>query len=249
MSLEPNLTDLAMKYGSDKAGAHQYTQHYERYFTPVRKAPLNILEIGVGGYDAKDKGGASLYMWRDYFPCASIYGIDIYDKSGLEGERIKIFRGDQADEDFLNHVGNTIGPIDIIIDDGSHVNRHVIKTFKTLFQHLRARGIYAVEDVQTSYWPEQGGNSFSLSNPATIMGYFKSLTDGLNYQELDNPFYEATALDKSITNISFYHNLIFITKGDNNEGSNAGCTDVDRVRANRRSFSYQLRRLQSYIWR
>jgi hypothetical protein len=41
-----NLTKLALAYGSDKAGDHQYTRHYQRHFEPHRRNKLNILEIG-----------------------------------------------------------------------------------------------------------------------------------------------------------------------------------------------------------
>jgi hypothetical protein len=36
-----------------------------------------------------------------------------------------------------------IGEVDIIIEDGSSVNEHRIKTFKTLFPALKKGGIYA----------------------------------------------------------------------------------------------------------
>jgi len=52
------------------------------------------------------------------------------------------------------------------------------------------------------------------------MGYFKSLVDGLNYQEFEKPGYKPDYLDLNITSIHFYHNLIVICKGLNNESSN-----------------------------
>lgn len=52
------------------------------------------------------------------------------------------------------------------------------------------------------------------------MGYFKSLIDGLNHRELIKPGYVATYFDLNIESIHFYHNLIFIHKGDNSEDSN-----------------------------
>jgi len=220
-----NLKELAIIYGSDKWNPHWYTPHYQRRFQSLRKKRLNILEIGVGEYGKPNKGGASLRMWKRYFPYSRIYSIDIYDKSALQEDRIAIFRGNQADEKFLKDIYQQIGSLDIVIDDGSHVNSHVITSFKALFPLLNDNGIYVVEDTQTSYWPkygkeQYGGDSDNLNNPTTIMGFFKSLSDGLNHAEFIRPGYSPNYFDKHIVSMHFYHNLIFIYKGHNDEGSN-----------------------------
>jgi hypothetical protein len=214
-----DLNKLATIQGTDKWNRHWYTQHYDRHFRHLRKRRLNILEIGVGGNEHPDQGGESLRMWKRYFPHSMIYSIDIYDKSALQEKRIKIFKGSQVDENFLKDVFKQIGSLDIIIDDGSHVNEHVLTTFKTLFPLLNQGGIYSVEDVQTSYWPNFGGDSENLNNPATIMNFFKGLTDGLNHIEFLKQGYEPSYFDKNIVAIHFYHNLIFINKGHNDEES------------------------------
>lgn len=149
-----------------------------------------------------------------------IYGLDIYDKKALEEKRIRIFQGDQNDTSFLKAVATKIGRLDVIIDDGSHVNEHAIKTFETLFPLLDEDGIYVVEDTQTSYWPGFGGTSNDLNYPKTIMNYFKGLADSLNNQEFIKPGYVPSYFDQHIVALHFYHNLIFIFKGNNNEGSN-----------------------------
>ena len=51
------------------------------------------------------------------------------------------------------------------------------------------------------------------------MNFFKNLTDSLNYQEIANPFYLKKKYDSKIINISFYHNMVFIRKGNNNKVS------------------------------
>lgn len=215
-----NLKALAVLYGSDKWGSHWYAQHYERHFSCLRKKRINILEIGIGGYDDPEAGGESLRMWRAYFPHSRIFGIDICDKHVHDERRIKTFRGSQVDEIFLRQVVQEIGDIHLIIDDGSHRNEHVLGTFGFLFPKLSKDGIYVVEDTQTSYWPNIGGSSSDLNRPDTTIGFFKKLVDGLNYAEFDKPQYEPTYYDKHITAIHFYHNMVFIQKGFNNEGSN-----------------------------
>jgi hypothetical protein len=216
-----DLNKLAILYGTDKYGLHWYTQHYQRHFRSLRKKKLNILEIGAGGYANPREGVSSLRMWKRYFPKAKIYSLDIYDKSALEERRIKIFRGSQTDEKFLRGICSQIGSsLDIVIDDGSHKNSDVIRTFKILFPLLQNNGIYVVEDTQTSYWPgEFGGDSQNLDNPNTTMNFFKKLADSLNYEEFLRPDYKPNYFDRHVISLHFYHNLVFVYKGFNEEGS------------------------------
>ena len=218
--LGSNLKALAAIYGSEKWGSHWYAQHYERHFAPLRKKRLNILEIGIGGYDDPLAGGESLRMWRTYFPYSRIFGIDICDKHVHNEPRIKTFHGSQVDEKFLAEVVKEIGHIDLVIDDGSHRNEHVLHTFKFLFPRMSKDGIYVVEDTQTSYWPDCGGSSLDFNRLDTTVGFFKRLVDGLNYAEFERPSYSPTYYDRHVTGVHFYHNLVFVQKGLNNEGSN-----------------------------
>jgi len=216
-----NIKALAFIYGTDKWGSHWYAQHYETHFALLRRKKLNVLEIGVGG--SKDElGGASLRMWRTYFPKSNLFGIDIYDKSANNERRIKTLSGSQVDDGFLERVVENIGKIDIIIDDGSHRNDHVLHTFKFLFPKMSENGIYVIEDTLTSYWPHYGGSSEDLNRLDTTMGFLKQLTDGLNYCEYRIKDYKPSYFDKNIVAIHFYHNIVFIQKGLNNEVSTTG---------------------------
>ncbi len=215
-----NLAMLAKIYRTDKGKGHNYIPHYHHHLQKYRRQKIKLLEIGVGGYDRPHKGGKSLRMWRDYFPYAQIYAVDIYDKSAHEADRIRIFQGSQVDEAFLEKIIAETGPLDVIIDDGSHVNEHVIKSFAWLFPHLKDGGTYVVEDTQTSYWPDYGGSSENLQEPATMMNFFKQLTDALNHKEFLISNYQPTYYDQHIVGMHFYHNLIFLEKGVNDEKSN-----------------------------
>jgi demethylmacrocin O-methyltransferase len=185
---------------------------------------LNILEIGVGGYENPKHGGESLRMWKAYFPKSRIFGIDIHDKTYHDEHRIKTFICSQIDGKSLRNVTQEIGTVDIIIDDGSHLNDHVITTFKILFPLTNFNGIYVVEDLQTSYWDNVAGQSYGgskdLTASHTSMNYFKGLIDGLNYEEFVCDEYTPNYFDRHIISMHFYHNLLFIYKGLNNEGSN-----------------------------
>lgn len=130
-----------------------YLHAYEAEFSAFRGHPIRMLEIGVY------KGG-SLQVWRDYFgPDATIFGIDI-DPTCAEidnDDGITVRIGSQDDPAFLTRVVDEMGGVDIILDDGSHVARHQRTSFETLFPLLSEGGVYAVEDLHTSYWSDYGG--------------------------------------------------------------------------------------------
>ncbi len=203
---------LATIYGTDKWNKHWYVQHYEELFRKIRRKRISLLEIGVGGGENPRRGGNSLRMWRAYFPNGRIYGVDLYDKTPHDRGRIKTLRGSQADPHFLDALVREIGKIDVIIDDGSHINEHMIFTFQQLFPHLADGGTYVLEDIQTSYWAEYGGNETDRNDPTTAVVYFKSLVDGLNWREFRGD-YNPTFFDLNIKEITFHHNLIVIKKG------------------------------------
>jgi len=207
-----SLTNLAKLCGTDKAGFHEYTHLYELHFNHMRWKRIKLLEIGVGGYDNPDYGGNSLRMWMRYFSRGYIYGIDIHDKSNFEEKRIRIFQGDQKDEKFIKKVIIEMGYTDIIIDDGSHINKDIIKSFEILFPYLKSGGIYVIEDTQTSYIDSYGGDSQNISNPKTTMNYFKKLIDCVNSKEFDSKIMPLPSHLNNIKEIHFYHNLIFIFK-------------------------------------
>lgn len=222
--MEPGneLDRLALRHGSDKFGSHYYTTHYDSCFASLRDRPLHLLEIGIGGYDDPKAGGASLRMWKDYFPAAQIYGLDWYAKPGVAEERIRTYQGSQTDPVAMARIlADTPEQIfDIIIDDGSHRSEHVITTFLMMFQYVKPGGWYVVEDVQTSYWSDHGGNSQDLNAPMISTSFFKQFIDGLNWREIHRPGYTPTIFDQTITSLRFYHNMIFVEKGSNMTPSN-----------------------------
>lgn len=215
-----NLDKLATIHKTDKNRYHFYTTHYQLHFKKFKYKRIHLFEIGVGGYDKPYLGGHSLRMWKSFFPFGKITSLDIYDKSFLEENRIKIYKGSQIDREHLKNIVLERGEFDIIIDDGSHINDHVIKTFELLFPKLKNGGIYIIEDTQTSYWEEYGGTSLNFNQPGTIYHFFKSLIDSLNNEEFIIDNYIKTYYDKHIVSMHFYHNLIIIYKGLNNELSN-----------------------------
>jgi hypothetical protein len=213
------LTLSAIKHGTDKWGPHFYTPVYHELLSRRRDQPVRLLEIGVGGYDLKTMGGASLAMWAEYFPRGQITGIDIAEKRLTLDARIKFFQGSQDDPAFLKSVCDARGPFDVIVDDGSHVPKHVVTSFHVLFPSLTEGGLYIIEDIQTAFWPSFGG---SLLHGGDTMKLARTIIECLNHAELgvvggSRALPEFARLIKSFR---AYHNLFVIEKGDNGEPSN-----------------------------
>jgi hypothetical protein len=207
------LSQLALKHGTDKWNHHFYTDHYHEHLQHFRESEIKLLEIGVGGYEHPDRGGESLRMWSEYFPHASIFGIDYFDKSEIKvPARTKILKGSQSDIPFLKEVYNQMGGIHVVIDDGSHKCQDIITSFQFLFPLLDKNGIYIIEDTETSYWEDYGG-SFNLYAKNTTINFFKDFIDGQNWMTIPN--YPTTIFNMTIKSITYYRNLIIIEKGEN----------------------------------
>jgi hypothetical protein len=218
--MQPTLATLATRHGTDKWNSHWYAQHYERHFAPWRHKPVRLLEIGIGGMENPTAGGESLRMWKEFFPLGSIVGLDLYDKQPHAEDRIRIFQGHQADKKILRRITEECGPFDLIVDDGSHLSWHIISSFEFLFREsLVEGGIYAVEDLQTSYWSAFGGTS-RVNARRTSMGYLKNLCDRVNFREWHRPGYKPNYIDLHVIGVHFYHSLAFVEKGRNDEASN-----------------------------
>jgi hypothetical protein len=172
------LQDLGKKYGTDKS-RHSYKNMsyldiYERYFEKRRLEIKTFVEIGI-------LNGNSLKTWAEYFPNAIIYGIDINpDCKKYELDRVKIFIGDQNDHVFLKQIMTEIPKIDILLDDGSHITSHQIKTFNYLNQNIQKNGFYVIEDLRNSY--EEFFNHHNVRNIWPGMVYNDSKDELKNYR-------------------------------------------------------------------
>jgi len=220
-SAPADLGDLAVRCGTDKWGAwHWYTRDYDRHFAVLRDQPVRVLEIGIGGYADPAAGGGSLRMWKRYFRRGIVVGIDLFDKPGVAEPRIRTLSGSQDDPDFLARVAAEYGPFDVVIDDGSHLNAHVLASFTALFPHVRPGGYYVIEDHQTAYWPQYGGSPGPEAGPGTSVGLLKALIDGLDHQESAHPRgYQPSYTDLNVTGLHCYHNLAFVQKGRNTDAT------------------------------
>jgi tetratricopeptide (TPR) repeat protein len=178
-----------------------------------------LLEIGVGGYELKTVGGASLAMWADYFTNGQITGIDVAQKQLSLNPRIKVLQGSQVDPRFLKAVCDQRGPFDIIIDDGSHVPKHVVASFQILFPTLADGGLYVIEDVQTAFWPNFGGSSLHGGDMVKLA---RTAIECINHAELAvvKASHTLPMFAQQVKTFRAFHNIFVIEKGENREPSN-----------------------------
>lgn len=217
-----SLARLALKHGSDKYRQatekwidRDYCTAYETFFSKLKDEYVSILELGIGGYHHPDRGGSSLLMWHDYFthPSRRVVGLDIYDKSGLDMPfGIWMYKGSQIDEALLNEIFEKFKP-NIIIDDGSHINSHVIESFTILFPKMASGSIYVIEDYESSWWPEHGfGGTRDLNDikhPSTF-NFLRKLQMDINHRYV--PMTEERQFAGIIHSMHIYENIVFIIR-------------------------------------
>jgi 23S rRNA U2552 (ribose-2'-O)-methylase RlmE/FtsJ len=161
------LSAIGTKLGTDKVDASHSFQGvslldiYQQYFGPCRHLVQHVLELGVWQ-------GASLRVWRDYFPSATIWGVDINPEAAIANvPRLHTVIGSQAHLGTLNRVASG-QVLDIVIDDGSHVVEHMLESLRLLWPRVRPGGFYVIEDTHTTYhdltqwkdvWPGQHLNA------------------------------------------------------------------------------------------
>nr|WP_231970958.1 class I SAM-dependent methyltransferase [Mycobacterium sp. E3198] len=139
-----------------------YLPVYESALRGHRSEPIRMLEVGVAR-------GGSLQMWRRYLhPESTIVGIDIdvtTQKFDNPSKRVHVRLGSQTDTAFLQRVIDEFGPFDVILDDGSHMNSHIITTFRYLFPRgLAPGGVYIAEDLCANYWTPYRDSRMSFAD-------------------------------------------------------------------------------------
>ena len=142
-----DMERLSVIYWNLKYSFHKYTNVYESLLNRKRFSTTSLLEIGVAQ-------GASLRTFRDFFPNAKIFGLDIYPESILNEPRVEVVIGNSSEADPFLKLKSLNGDktFDIIVDDGSHNPMDQLKSFKILWPMLSEDGLYIIEDVTDEPW-------------------------------------------------------------------------------------------------
>lgn len=163
------------RFSSDKW--EHYFDIYDHVMGALYGQDVSYLEIGV-------QGGGSLEIARSLFGGGSfIAGLDVDPGCAkLEGVVAdRIFIGSQDDENILTQVAGSCSGFDIIIDDGSHIQSHMVKTFLLLFNVLKEGGVYIIEDTHTNYFPTHQDSFYGIG----LYDYMKGLSERLNIDFMD----------------------------------------------------------------
>lgn len=137
------LSLLAQKYKADKWGKHHYTPVYYELMKDKRNEVKSVFEIGTAE-------GASMFMWRDFFPQATIHGGDnVPSRVELfkNEERMKAYLMDQSKLADIYNVLPILMTADLIVDDGSHRGADQLFTFLAIAPYMKSGAVYVIEDV------------------------------------------------------------------------------------------------------
>lgn len=182
-----------------------YFEIYEHHFSRYRNKNVTVLEFGVFH-------GGSLRMWKDFFgKKALIYGVDINPVcKKFEDKQTKIFIGDQEDKTFLKKIAKKIGPIDVVIEDGSHTMGQQLATFDVIYPLINSNGCFLIEDLHTSYWRDYGGG---YKKQGTFIEFAKDKIDQLNaWHSKDPESFYVDDFTRSTHSIHIYDSIIAFEK-------------------------------------
>jgi len=173
---------------------HWYERLYPIYLNGMRWHSVRLLEIG-------SFKGDSLRLWLRYFRRASHFALvdlepqtdlinavaaETRTQSQIPAHDYSIYTADQSKKEQLEQVvASDGGNYDLIIDDGSHLCRHIKISFEVLFPHLKPGGVYIIEDLNRQYENCQKwlhtfvdvANRALLPNPDTITNYPSTRAD------------------------------------------------------------------------
>jgi hypothetical protein len=123
-----------------------YFDFYHRHLEKFVGQDVHIVEIGVFS-------GGSMEMWKEYFgPLCQISGIDLEEACRVyEGDRVRIFIGDQEDRNFWARFRAEAPPVDVLIDDGGHTPEQQMVTLEEMLPHLKPGGVFICEDIHGRY--------------------------------------------------------------------------------------------------
>ena len=183
-----DFLDFASKFGSDKDSSdaenaaykwpsHTYGTVYEFLFSHRRNEIFNVFECGVGTNNtamASNMGGtgepgASLRLWKEYFPNSKIIGADIDKEILFTENRIETFYVDQTCVESIKTLWNSVGDVkfDLMVDDGLHNLEGGMTLLVNSLEMLSNGGIYIIEDVSINYLDE-----FKIELERNKLNYF-----------------------------------------------------------------------------
>jgi predicted O-methyltransferase YrrM len=133
-----------------------------------------VLELGAW------EGGSAAFWFEAFAPDKHV-AVDLITRTDSErftsyvasrgiADRLKTYWGvDQGDRQRLREIVDSEfdGPIDLVIDDASHLYEPTKASFDELFPRLRPGGLYVIEDWQWSYTDFEPPPSWASKTPVS----------------------------------------------------------------------------------
>lgn len=162
------LKSLCDHYGSDKGSMrstsmstghapHSYCDVYGTLFGHCRETVHYVFECGIGTTDPakastmgiSGRPGASLRVWRDYFPNAKVFGADVDPGTLFSENRIETYEVDQTSSSSIQNLWKRLPGVefDLFVDDGLHTFEAARCLFENSWDRVALGGLYVVEDL------------------------------------------------------------------------------------------------------
>jgi hypothetical protein len=152
------LQGYFQKYGSDKGNSSSLPLLYASILGSVmgQSSEISLLEIGLGtnnvdvesNMGVSGKPGASVRAFRDFLrPQDKVVGADVDVRILFQSPGIETYFVDQLSQASLVQLGNQVGNLDLIIDDGLHILESNVNTVLSLLGNLKRNGYMIVEDI------------------------------------------------------------------------------------------------------
>ena len=135
---------------------------------------------------------------------------------------IEIFIGSQTDASIKDQIQEKYKTLDLIIDDGSHVNELTFKTFNLYWPLLKDGGTYIIEDTHCCYanlnqvgrgWPGMSYNLADIEYDNIKNDSFDRFSLMLIRMVCRGPGAETSDIVcDNIYNLSFFPNTLVISK-------------------------------------
>jgi hypothetical protein len=187
---------------------------YAKFWSPRQDfLPQNIMELGI--WD-----GGSIAFWFEYFNPRKFVGIDVQQRQdsqyfrryitsrGLESRISTYWATDQGDSKKLCEVIKTefAGPLDLVIDDASHMYALTKQSFETIFPLLGPGGLYIIEDWAWCYWPEFRDPNHPWASEIPLARLIFELLAATGSSQ-------GSSLDSLISNISVFQGFTVVERG------------------------------------
>ena len=84
-------------------------------------------------------------------------------------------------------------------------------SFFELFDHVKLNGIYAVEDLHTSYWVDYGGG---YKRMGTFNEFSKNLVDSFHAWHSRQANFKMDKYTRTVHSLHYYNSITIVEEGD-----------------------------------